>query len=98
MTIEIENFIKFTGSVSLKMYDETLAEFNLILNNLYNAKKHSFLNAASDDKSQCREAMNGQYKYFEIGYGASHMWIHQKIDDISLPHRLLIVKFNDHNN
>lgn len=91
MIIQIEHYIEFY--LTAKVYDETLSEFNLILNNLYKARSHSFANALYDDRSQCIEAMKGHYKHFQIGWGAAHMWVHQKIDGKVLPHRLLIVLF-----
>lgn len=93
MLIKVEYFIEFSENLSSKMYDETLAEFNLILNNLYNAKRLSFPDTEYDQKSQTIAAMKGHYNHFKIGWGANHMWVHQVIENVTIPHRLLIVEF-----
>ena len=93
MVIKVEHFIEFSENLSSKLYDETLAEFNLILNNIYNAKRLSFANVEYDEKSQTIAANKRHYKHFKIGWGANHMWVHQKIHNAIIPHRLLIVEF-----
>jgi len=93
MIIKVEHFIEFSENVLSSVYDETLSEFNLILNNLYNAKKLSFMNETYDQRSQCVTAMKGTFKNFKVGFGTNHMWVHQTINGEMIPSRLLIVEF-----
>lgn len=92
MTATVETFLKYdfklTAKESAKLMTATLRMFNLILM-IIDASKNE------NELKQSMKVMHPNLKpYFEFGFGAEHMWVHQKISGVISETRLLIVSFD----
>ena len=86
MEVKIESYIK-----NVAKYELALIEFNYILNSIFNAKNR--IGYSSDEETIRSIFTNANLYYFKIGFGGSHMWVHQIIGDEIDNNRLMIVYF-----
>lgn len=87
MKVTIEYFVLFTNAgteVGSDNYKMALLEFNIFLTLIYSSYGMENLRGVLKTLT---------FTSFVYGFGASHMWLHQIVDNKPLKERLLIVEF-----